>query len=219
VIRESMRKTGMVALGRLVMSTRERICALEVEEDALLMTTLRTADEVRSVEDVGPIDLPKRDPRMLDIAQKIIEQQAGEFDPAEFKDRYEDALRALMEKKRKGLPIRPAAVPEHDGKVVDLMDALRKSLQSGARTPPAASVPVRATTGRAKKAANTNRRPAKGAAREALASDGQWPWRLAIAKRSPNRATRVFNLRRYTIQAMPSDAPTPVARRTFSFQC
>jgi hypothetical protein len=78
VIREAMRKTGMVALGRLVMSTRERICALEVEEDAL-MTTLRTAEEVRAIEDIEPSVLPKPDPRMLDITQKIIEQQADDF--------------------------------------------------------------------------------------------------------------------------------------------
>jgi DNA end-binding protein Ku len=126
-----------------------------------MLKTLRSADEVRAISDVRPIDLPKPDARMLEIAQKIIEQQAGEFDPSEFKDRYEDALRALIEEKRKGLPVRPAAVPEHDGKVVDLMDALRKSLQSGARTPPAESVSVRTATGKAKKAANTNRRSSK----------------------------------------------------------
>jgi DNA end-binding protein Ku len=133
VIREAMRKTGMVALGRLVMSTRERICALEVEEDALLMTTLRTAEEVRAIADVEPPELPKPDPRMLDIAQKIIEQQAGDFDPSEFKDRYEGALRALIEEKRKGMPVRPQVEPAADTKVVDLMDALKRSLQSNGR--------------------------------------------------------------------------------------
>jgi non-homologous end joining protein Ku len=67
-----MRKTGMVALGRLVMRHARAICALEVEEDALLLTTLRSADEVRAAGDVGPIELPKPDPRMLEIAQKIM---------------------------------------------------------------------------------------------------------------------------------------------------
>jgi DNA end-binding protein Ku len=92
VIREAMAKEGMVALGRLVMSTRERICAIEVEEEALLLTTLRTAEEVRAIDEVGPVELPKANPAMLDIARKIIEQQAGKFDPGEFQDRYEDAL-------------------------------------------------------------------------------------------------------------------------------
>jgi DNA end-binding protein Ku len=130
VIREAMRNTGMVALGRLVMSTRERICALEVEEDALLMTRLRTAVEVRAIEDIEPPQLPKPDPRMLDIAQKIIEQQASDFDPSEFKDRYEDALRALIEERRKGMPVCPQVEPAADTKVVDLMDALKRGLRS-----------------------------------------------------------------------------------------
>ena len=77
VIRDAMQKEAMVALGRLVMSTRERICAIEVEEDALLLTTLRAAEEVRSIDDVGPVELPKADPRMLDIARKIISGPAG----------------------------------------------------------------------------------------------------------------------------------------------
>jgi DNA end-binding protein Ku len=110
--------------------TRERICALEVEEDALLMTTLRTAEEVRAIEDIEPSELPKPDLRMLDIAQKIIEQQVGDFDASEFKDRYEDALRALIEEKRKGMPVRPQVEPAADTKVIDLMDALKHSLQT-----------------------------------------------------------------------------------------
>jgi DNA end-binding protein Ku len=165
VIREAMRQENMVALGRLVMSTRERICAIEVEQDALLLTTLRTAEEVRSIDAVDPGALPKPDPRMLDIAKKIIEQQAGAFEPSAFRDRYEDALRALIEEKKKGLPLRPAATPERDTNVVDLMDALRRSLASGERTPaagparaPAApSVRVRSGGAKARKTASGGR--------------------------------------------------------------
>lgn len=130
VIREAMRKRNMVAIGRLVMSTRERVCAIEIEEDGLLLTTLRTPEEVRSIDEVGHPDLPKADPKMLDIAEKIVAQQSGEFDPAEFNDRYEDALRALIEEKKKGKPVKPARpAAEDDTKVVDLMAALKKSLQ------------------------------------------------------------------------------------------
>ena len=60
----------------------------------MLLTTLRAAEEVRQAEEFEHPDLPRPDPRMLDIAGKIIEQQAGDFDPSEFQDRYEDALRA-----------------------------------------------------------------------------------------------------------------------------
>jgi DNA end-binding protein Ku len=129
VIRAAMQKKGTVALGRLVMSTRERICAIEIEENGMLMTTLRTAEEVRDVAQLPDVPLPKPDPQMLAIAEKIVDQQAGKFDPAEFVDRYEDALRELIEEKKKGhVPVaRPVA--NDDTNVVDLMAALRNSLK------------------------------------------------------------------------------------------
>jgi DNA end-binding protein Ku len=121
----------MVALGRLVMSTRERICGIELEEAGLRLTTLRTAEEVRDIAEMAAPPLPKADPQMLAIAEKIVEQQAGEFDPGEFVDRYEDALRDLIEEKKKGHVVRRPAVANDDTKVIDLMAALRKSLKGG----------------------------------------------------------------------------------------
>jgi DNA end-binding protein Ku len=152
VIREAMKARRMVAIGRLVMSTRERICAIEIEEDGLLLTTLRTAEEVRSLSDLSTPALPKPDAQMLAIAEKIVDQQAGKFDPAEFVDRYEDALRALIEDKRKGKVIKPAKAANDDGKVVDLMAALRNSLK-GAAAPRerAESVSRRAAPAKSKK--------------------------------------------------------------------
>jgi DNA end-binding protein Ku len=131
VIRAAMAKQNRVAIGRLVMSTRERICGIEIEEGGLVLTTLRTAEEVRSLDEVARPDLPKPDAAMLQIAEKIVEQQSGDFDPSEFRDRYEDALRALIEDKRKGKPVRPTKPANDDTKVVDLMAALKKSLESG----------------------------------------------------------------------------------------
>lgn len=159
VIREAMRRKGMVAIGRLVMSTRERICAIEIEEDALVMTTLRTAEEVRQLDEIGHPDLPKPDPQMLDIAEKIVAQQSGDFDPEEFTDRYEDALRALIEEKRKGKPVKSTKPREADDtNVIDLMAALKKSLQGEGPVERRKSTPART-----KKAANTNRRKGKAA--------------------------------------------------------
>jgi DNA end-binding protein Ku len=75
---------------------------------------------------------------MLQIAEKIVEQQSGDFDPGEFRDRYEDALRDLIEKKRKGKPVKPASKPANDdAKVIDLMAALKKSLGAAAERRPA----------------------------------------------------------------------------------
>jgi DNA end-binding protein Ku len=119
VIRAAMAKQSMVAIGRLVMSTRERICGIEIEEGGLVLTTLRTAEEVRSLDDVARPDLPKPDAAMLQIAEKIVEQQSGDFDPSAFRDRYEDALRALIEDKRNGKPVRPTKPTHDDGKVID----------------------------------------------------------------------------------------------------
>jgi DNA end-binding protein Ku len=139
VIRAAMAKQNKVAIGRLVMSTRERVCAIEIEEGGLVLNTLRTAEEVRALDAIGSPDLPKPDPQMLQIAEKIVEQQSGEFDPSEFRDRYEDALRALIEQKRKGKPVKPSARPANDDtKVIDLMAALKKSLGASAERRPAA---------------------------------------------------------------------------------
>ena len=130
VIREAMKRKGLVAIGRLVMSTRERVCAIEIEEDGLVLTTLRTAGEVRTLDEIGHPDLPKPNAQMLDIAEKIVAQQSDDFDPAEFTDRYEDAPRALIEEKKRGKPVKskPAPAADESG-VVDLMAALKKSLQ------------------------------------------------------------------------------------------
>ncbi len=124
-----MDKQSKVALGRLVLHQRERICALEPRDNGILLTTLRSHDEVRSADEVFDSHLPKPDPRMLSIAEKIIEQQEASFDPTEFKDRYEDALRDLIARKTKGEKLVSAPEPEGDEKVVDLMQALQKSLK------------------------------------------------------------------------------------------
>ena len=132
VIRAAMAKQNKVALGRVVMHTRERVCALEPRDTGILLTTLRSHDEIRSTAEIFDKTLPKPEKGMLEIAEKIIEQQAATFDPTEFKDRYEDALRDLIARKKKGKAVTPNAEPEEDdGKVIDLMEALKKSLKGG----------------------------------------------------------------------------------------
>jgi len=133
VIQEAMTKQNKVALGRLVMHNRERVCALEPRDAGILLTTLRTHDEIRDSGEIFDRHLPKAERSMLEIAEKIIEQQAAKFDPTEFKDRYEDALRDLIARKKKGEKVVAAEEPEDDGKVVDLMEALKKSLKGGSR--------------------------------------------------------------------------------------
>ena len=141
VIREAMQRTDRIALGRVVMHTRERLMAIEPREEGLVAYTLRSKDEVRDAgEAFDEIPKTKADPAMVEIAEKIIDQLSGPFDPAKFTDRYEEALRKLIAQKQKGKG-RVAEVEEpEDTKVIDLMAALRKSLgEGGARRPPAAS--------------------------------------------------------------------------------
>lgn len=138
VIREAMTKAGQVALGRVVMHQRERLLAIEPRENGMVAWSLRSRREVR---DAGSyfdaIPDKKPDAAMIQIAQKIIEQKEGPFDPEQFNDRYEDALRALIKEKQKGKG-RKVTAPEEpeDTNVVDLMEALRASL---GKAPPKAA--------------------------------------------------------------------------------
>ena len=141
VIREAMERSGQIALGRVVMSTRERILALEPRGKGILAYTIRTDAEVRKADEIfGGISDAEPDEGMIAIAERIIEQREGPFDPSQFVDRYEQALKALIEEKQRGQ--RPATVSEPaDTNVIDLMSALRASLagpaaKKSSRTPP-----------------------------------------------------------------------------------
>src|SRR5438552_8663501 len=103
VIREAMRGKGMVALGRLVLSKRERVIALEAYDKGLLGTTLRYFYEVRNAADYFS-DLPELTlaPDMLTLAAHILDSKAGDFDPSSFHDRYEEALLAHLKAKQAG---------------------------------------------------------------------------------------------------------------------
>src|SRR5260370_622163 len=131
VIQAAMARQKKIALGRLVLHQRERICALEPRDGGILLTTLRSHDEIRGSSEIFDRNLPKPDAHMLEIAEKIIAQKEADFDPTEFKERYEDALRELIARKKKGEPVVSAAPEQKEEKVVDLMDALRRSLKGG----------------------------------------------------------------------------------------
>ncbi|HEY5047994.1 MAG TPA: Ku protein [Rhizomicrobium sp.] len=130
VIQQAMTQANRVALGRVTMHARERLMAIEPRDNGLIATTLRMRDEVVNL--AGALEaLPhdKPDKRMIDIALRIIEQQAAAFEPDEFTDRYEEALRALVEEKKHGHELTRVEEPKDSGNVVDLMNALRRSLR------------------------------------------------------------------------------------------
>ena len=140
VIREAMERSGKLALGRVVLHQRERLMALEPRDKGIVCYSLRTYDEVRPPQDFfDPIPDRKPDEKMVDIAERIIEQLEGPFDPTQFDDRYEEALKTLIAEKQKGHKIEKVEEQE-DTNVVDLMDALRRSLgQAPAPRRPAGS--------------------------------------------------------------------------------
>jgi DNA end-binding protein Ku len=161
VIRAAMEETGQVALGRLVMSQRERLVALEPRGKGIVATTLRSHDEVRDLKDFfSDIPVVRMDKEMIHVATKIMSQKEAKFDPKTFEDRYEDALRDLIQRKRRGQNVVEADEPEdEESNVVDLMEALQASLKkkaARAKAPPA----------RKRAAASTRRRAARKTARK-----------------------------------------------------
>lgn len=127
VIREAIKKEGMVALGRVVFTNREHVIALEPRGNGLMGVTLRYPYEVRDekdyFDDIPDETVPKD---MLELATHIVQSKAGHFKPEKFEDHYENALRDLIKRKQEGKPIERPKERE-PAKVIDLMEALRKS--------------------------------------------------------------------------------------------
>ena len=131
VIREAIRKEGMVALGKIVFTSREHIIALEARGKGLLGLSLRYPYEVRDEKDYFDTIEDEKIPKdMIDLAVHIVETKTGHFKPQQFKDEYEDALKDLLRRKQKGEKIeRPKE--RAPSNVINLMDALRQSLKAG----------------------------------------------------------------------------------------
>lgn len=130
VIREAIKQEGMVALGRVMFTSREHIMALKPRGKGLMGVTLRYPYEVRKEEEYFD-DIPdeKVTKDMLELARHIVETKSGHFHPEKFEDRYEDALKDLLKKKQHGERIVPAKGNE-PSKVINLMDALRRSAKT-----------------------------------------------------------------------------------------
>lgn len=134
VIREALRKTGKVGLAQITIAGREWLVAIAPLEDGLVMEMLRYPEELRQPEDFfDEVPTAKPDGEMVDLAVQLIEKKSGPFRPEKFEDHYATALKALIRDKLKG---RKIVAHEEDvprgGNIVDLMEALRKSVGGGA---------------------------------------------------------------------------------------
>ena len=157
VLREALKRSRKVGLGQLAMRGREYVVSLKPCGRGMVLETLRYADEVNKAQGYFR-DIPdsEPDPELLGLAESLIEKKAGKFDPKVFHDRYVDALKDLIARKRKAKG-RKIIEEKEDGKesrgsnVVDLMAALKKSLEKpGAKSSAAVKTrPVKATAKKA----------------------------------------------------------------------
>jgi DNA end-binding protein Ku len=173
VIRETIREMNKVAIGRVVLTNREHIIALEPIAKGLVGTLLRYSYEVRSEQEYfDEIQDVKVTKDMLDLARHIVNQKAGRFEPEKFSDQYESALIELINQKRAGKTITPKERPRGEN-VVDLMEALRRSVSGAASEPKAAKKP-------AKKPPKT----AAGQKEMLMAIEGKKPAKATASKKS-----------------------------------
>ena len=132
VIREAMERRKMVGIARVVLFGKERMVMLEPRDKGLVGTTLRYSYEVRAAggyfDEIPKVEISKE---LLDLASHIIDTKAGKFKPDEFKDRYQDAVVELIRAKQAGRPLPSDKGAERPSNVVNLMDALRRSLGQG----------------------------------------------------------------------------------------
>jgi DNA end-binding protein Ku len=168
VILEAMKKAGKVAVARIVLSGRERLVTIQPIDNGFRLTTLRAAKEVRDASSALDKLNVKYSADMLAMASQIIAQKEMHFVPDAFEDRYEEALLTLVRSKIAGGQPVITKAPER-GNVINLMDALKRSIEEERRPPAPSLGKAGAKKGEAKPAA-TAKAPAKTAAKKKAAS-------------------------------------------------
>lgn len=180
VLREAFARTGRMAITRVVLSQRERVLALAAHGAGMIAHVLR---EQKDLNDAGAIFSavpgPPPEPRLLDLAVELIDRETGRFDPADFEDRYEAKLRAIIDAKAAGRTLPPHEDRPPGGNVVDLMEALRRSLAGVAAERATGVAAERATGGAAdgKAPAGAAERTTGGAARRPPPAGAEKPKR------------------------------------------
>jgi DNA end-binding protein Ku len=160
LLREALEESGRVGVGTFVMRQREHLGMLRPAGKALMLTTLRFADEIRNADDLELPGDEKLSKKEIDLARKLVDTLADDWDPKEYKDTYHETLRAAIEQKLEGRDIEAPEAPRKPARVVNLMKALEESLKSGARKPPARASGRAAEPKRAARPRRTRKRAA-----------------------------------------------------------
>jgi DNA end-binding protein Ku len=136
LLAKAMESSGLAGVAKWVMRDRQNLGLLRVREGVITLERMHFADEIRSAEEFAPKD-SKVEKRELDMAEQLIEQYTGTFDPSEYSDTYRDALCEIIKAKRRGEEVRAEAEPEPEAPT-DLMEALRASVEAarGRRSKP-----------------------------------------------------------------------------------
>lgn len=166
VVRDALRKSKRVGLGQLALRGKEYLVAIRPCGKGMLLETLHYQEEIRKSDSFfSEIPAKSADPDLLEVATALIDKKTAKFDPTEYKNHYQAALRELIQRKLKSkgrrIEVEEEKPRQESGNVIDLMAALKKSLESGERT------------------------PAKSAARKAPAKKA--PAKKAAAKAAPRR--------------------------------
>jgi DNA end-binding protein Ku len=134
LLRKALETTGRMAVAKIALRDRERLCALHPTGDVLLMNTLHWPDEIRSAEGLKGLEGEvKINPKELDMAKALIESLADSFDPSRYKDEYREAVMKVVQAKIDGEVIEAPAV-QQTAKVMDLMEALRASVDAAKKS-------------------------------------------------------------------------------------
>jgi len=193
LLREALQQTDRTAIVRVVLRTKTQLGALRVRDDVLVLQTMLWPDEIRAADFAvlgGEADIR---PQELSMAASFIESLSADFDPSQFRDEYREALLAVIDRKVAGgssvVPVAEAAATDGDGIVLDLMTALRESVNRsrGAQN----GKPAAGTAGKAPAGAPTPKTAAPKATRAASAKPTAKPAAVNATKAAPKTSSKV----------------------------
>ncbi len=139
----TMGESGYAALAKVAMHQREYLVVIQPHGNGLTLHTMYYADEVRQVAEYGQPSGAEVKPQEVELAKRLVESLAAPFDPSKYRDEYQHRVREMVESKRQGMELTPVPVPRL-APVLDLMDALQKSLAAIPRKPAKPAAEVRA---------------------------------------------------------------------------